>query len=295
MGKEKSVAGHRGEVKRLLDEIRQLNKSQVAGDDAFVRWLARASKLTNKLNHSVRHFNACIQLHPDQAISTDSQLVLETAEQLTKLQARWTQVADLFRQTLEAMWVDHPDFQNRQRRLMLGLRSTVNIASFEFMAELYDFLPLLRMYQREPHKMPPPVKPWEQPKVTRPAHSRLPGQKRVKPVPVEQEIYSRPTWTPSNVAFSRYNYKSTAKCFVCRCQLIDLVCTQCWRHICPRCGGCSTGCAAKEVRRESRLFGIYKESRVPFVPDDEWQRRRKEQQEAVGRPIDFDVDPRGRS
>lgn len=69
---------------------------------------------------------------------------------------------------------------------------------------------------------------------------------------------------------------------------VDLVYTQCGWHICPRCGSCSSRCHARELRREQRKFGVYRESRVLFVPKEEWIRRRKEQIETVGRPIDYE-------
>ncbi len=84
-------------------------------------------------------------------------------------------------------------------------------------------------------------------------------------------------------------FSTWAKCGVCKAKLVDLVCIVCHRHVCPRCGACSFTCEARNRRREMVQFPAFRESRVGFVPEEEWIARKREMREGVGRSLDFEV------
>lgn len=67
MGKRKSVTSYRQDLNSLLEELTQHNKVQVIGDEALIRWLAKASKHFNKVSHACQGFEKALQAHPEKA------------------------------------------------------------------------------------------------------------------------------------------------------------------------------------------------------------------------------------
>ncbi len=75
---------------------------------------------------------------------------------------------------------------------------------------------------------------------------------------------------------------SVNTCGTCQCILAPFICEDCRRHVCPRCGTCSTRCSTRLRRRELKQFSAFQESTIGFVPEDEWRQRMRQSKEGVG-------------
>lgn len=169
-------------------------------------------------------------------------------------------------------------FRDGRRRFIALVEAGEGIRSPRLRQELEGLQQVLLHTRARPAARPQPnVKARG---LTRAANEPIPLPRLMPPVPSAPKRVI-PLAEPAR-------FSAWAKCGVCKAKLLDLVCVACHRHVCPRCGSCSVTCEARNRRREMAQFPAFRESRVGFVPEEEWIARKRAMKEGVGRTLDFE-------